>query len=337
MAAESPNYLLLGELRREYLITPSSIALLDQPGGNLLYAACGHSLWGDSPGLLARVGEDYPRSWLDLFRHHGLNTDGVLILPETHDLRSFIAYTDLTTRFTDDPVGHFARLEMSFPKSLLGFEDPNLVADDRANRSSLSIRKGDLPDNYQYAAAAHLCPLDYLSHNLMPAVLRQLGFSTITLDPGPKYMRAQAWADVLALLPGLSAFLVSEEDIRSLFAGRSDDLWEMAEALTPYGCPIIVIKLGAQGQLLYNGESNSKYLIPAYPARVSDPTGAGDSFCGGFLAGYKSTSDPLQAVFYGSVSASLTIEGSGAFYPLETLPGLHQARLEILPESVRKA
>ena len=337
MVAESPSYIILGELRREYLITPAGNVLLDQPGGNLLYAAGGHSLWGDSPGLLARVGEDYPRSWLDKFRQHGLNTDGVRILPESHDLRSFVAYTDLTTRFTDDPLGHFARLEMSFPKSLLGYQDPNLAPDDRANRTPLSIRKFDLPEKYRYARAAHLCPLDYLTHNLMPAVLRELGLSVITLDPGSKYMRAQAWADVLALLIGLTALLVSEEDIRSLFAGRSDDLWEMAEALTPYGCPLIVIKRGAQGQLLYNGESRSKYLIPAYPARVSDPTGAGDSFCGGFLAGYKSTFDPLQAVLYGNVSASLTIEGSGAFYPLETLPGLHQARLEILPESVRRA
>ena len=337
MTTESPSYLLLGELRREYLITPAGNALLDQPGGNLLYAASGLRLWGESPGLIARVGEDYPRSWLDKFRQKGLNADGVSILPEAHDLRSFIAYTDLSSRFTDDPIGHFARHEISFPKSLLGYEDPNLVEDDRTNRSSLSLRKEDVPNEYQYASAAHLCPIDYLTHNLIPSVLRQIGLTTITLDPGPRYMHDQAWDDVLALLPGLSALLVSEEEIRALFAGRSEDMWEMAESLAEYGCPVIVIKRGAEGQLLYNAESKAKYLIPAYPARVSDLTGAGDSFCGGFLAGYKSTFDPLQAVLYGNVSASLTIEGSGAFYPLETLQGLHQARLEMLPESVHKA
>lgn len=337
MTTESPSYLLLGELRREYLITPAGNALLDQPGGNLLYAASGLKLWGKSPGLMARVGEDYPRSWLDMFRQQGLNTDGVAILPEAHDLRSFIAYTELSSYFTDDPISHFARNEITFPKALLGFEDPNLIQDDRINRSSLSLRKEDIPEDYQYASAAHLCPSDYLTHILMPAILRQFGLTTITLDPGPKYMRSKAWEDVMALLPGLSALLVSEQSIRALFEGRSEDIWEMAEALTEYGCPVIVIKRGAEGQMLYNAESKAKYLIPAYPARVSDPTGAGDSFCGGFLVGYKSTFDPLQAVLYGNVSASLTIEGSGAFYPLETLQGLHQARLEMLPESVHRA
>ena len=46
---------------------------------------------------------------------------------------------------------------------------------------------------------------------------------------------------------------------------------------------------------------------------LADPTGAGDAFCGGFLAGYRQTYDPVQAVLHGSVSASLVVEGSGAF------------------------
>jgi len=69
---------------------------------------------------------------------------------------------------------------------------------------------------------------------------------------------------------------------------------------------------------------------------MTDPTGAGDSFCGGFLAGYKKTYDPLQAALYGNVSASLKIEGSGAFYPLDVLPGLAEARLNALKDLVRK-
>ncbi|WP_322808043.1 PfkB family carbohydrate kinase, partial [Thermanaerothrix sp.] len=65
-----------------------------------------------------------------------------------------------------------------------------------------------------------------------------------------------------------------------------------------------------------------------------DPTGAGDAFCGGFLAGYRQTYDPLAAVLHGNVSASLVIEGSGPFYALEALPGLAQARLEALRDAV---
>jgi len=76
--------------------------------------------------------------------------------------------------------------------------------------------------------------------------------------------------------------------------------------------------------------------VPAYPSRMADPTGAGDAFCGGFLAGYQKTFDPLQAALYGNVSASLKVEGSGAFYPLDILPGLAEARLSALKELVRE-
>jgi sugar/nucleoside kinase (ribokinase family) len=67
-----------------------------------------------------------------------------------------------------------------------------------------------------------------------------------------------------------------------------------------------------------------------------DGTGAGDSFCGGFLAGYQKTYDPLRGVLHGSVSASLTIEGSGCFHALEALPGLAERRLESLAGLVRQ-
>jgi sugar/nucleoside kinase (ribokinase family) len=67
-----------------------------------------------------------------------------------------------------------------------------------------------------------------------------------------------------------------------------------------------------------------------------DPTGAGDAFCGGFLAGYRRTYDPLEAVLFGNISASLVVEGTGPFYALDALPGLAQARLDALRQSVRK-
>ena len=124
--------------------------------------------------------------------------------------------------------------------------------------------------------------------------------------------------------------------MRALFHGRSADLWEMAEALGAYGCEHVVIKRGEQGQMLYDVTARTRWEVPAYPARVSDPTGAGDAFCGGFLAGYHRTFDPVQAVLYGNVSASLVVEGCGAFYALDVLPGLPEARLEVLQESYRK-
>jgi hypothetical protein len=54
------------------------------------------------------------------------------------------------------------------------------------------------------------------------------------------------------------------------------------------------------------------------------------------LAGYRKNYDPLEAALHGNVSASLKIEGSGAFYPLDVLPGLAQARLDSLKELARE-
>jgi sugar/nucleoside kinase (ribokinase family) len=70
---------------------------------------------------------------------------------------------------------------------------------------------------------------------------------------------------------------------------------------------------------------------------VIDPTGAGDAFCGGFLAGFRSTYEPVDAALHGNISASLVIEGGGPFYALDALPGLAQARLEGLRGMARKA
>jgi ribokinase len=97
-----------------------------------------------------------------------------------------------------------------------------------------------------------------------------------------------------------------------------------------------VVKRASLGQLVYDAANKKRWEIPAYPARVVDPTGAGDAFCGGFSAGYLLTYDPLRAALHGNVSASLAVEGSGAFYALDSLPGLAQARLQSIAGLVRQ-
>lgn len=331
-----PRAIFIGLLQRAFLILPSGKAFLDIPGGNLLFASVGWLLWqpDSSPGLVARVGEDYPQAWLEMFHQRGLDTRGITVLPEAVDVRHFCAYTSRTTRVTDDPVSHFARLKLPFPKMLLGYHPPSKI-DSRTRLSATSIRLGDVPDLYLDAGAAHLCPVDYLTHSLLPALLRQSQISTITLDPAAGYMNPTYFNLVPALVTGLSAFMPSEEELRFLFQGRSNDLWEMMEALAAYGCDLIVVKRGEGGQALLDAAAHKRWEIPAYPARLVDPSGAGDAFCGGFLAGYCSTYDPLEAALTGNIAASLAIEGSGPFYALDALPGLAQARLEAVRQGVR--
>jgi len=338
MDPQIPRYVIAGRLLREYIILPSNQTLLDVPGGNCLYAAAGLAIWEPDPhpALVARVGEDYPREWLEEFARWGLDTRGIQVLPQPIDLRSFAAYTSRRERSSDDPVAHFARLGQPFPKALLGYRNLASNLDSKIRLQPISLRQGDIPADFLDASAAHLCPVDYLTHSLLPAVLRQAEFTTVTLDPSPGYMNPTFWDEVPALVTGLTAFLPSEEELCALFQGRSSDLWEMAESLAAYGCEIIVIKRGEGGQFLYDAATRSHWEVPAYPSRLVDPSGAGDAFCGGFLAGYRRTYDPLQAALFGNISASLVVEGVGPSYALDALPGLAQARLESLRQSVRR-
>jgi hypothetical protein len=324
------RFLIAGQLRRDYILSNSGNAYLDIPGGNVLYAAAGLGVWEEDIGLISRVGENYPPEWLSLISTFKIDPRGIRILPESIDLRSFVAYTDQDIRHFDTPISHFARLGLEYPKSLLGFVNPPPQLDSRSLPTLLTCRSNDFPKDYLDATAVHLCPLDFLSHTLLPSAFRQGHISTVTIDPGHGYMNPAFWDDIPSVLQGVNVFHTSDTKILNLFLGRSTDLWEMAETLGDLGCEIIVIKRGLRGQMLYIHSNHTKWMIPAYPSRSSDPTGAGSAFCGGFLAGYRRTYDPLEAVLYGNISASLVIEGNGPFYALDTLPGLAAARLEAL-------
>jgi sugar/nucleoside kinase (ribokinase family) len=335
----TPRDLFVGEFRREYSLTSEEEWILDAPGGNALYAAVGYRVWEKDqvPGLLTRVGEDFPQSWLEDFSNQGLDVNGVVVLPQAVDIRSCFIQQGNSTDLVGDPIPYLSRLGVALPQGLIGYPDSNKkTPDNRRTVKITAIREGDIPPGYLTATGAHLCPMDYLSHNLLPAILRQQGFSAITLDPSPSYMNSTYFGDIPALITGLTAFLPSEQDLLTLYKGKSADLWEIAADLGRHGCEFVVIKKGAAGQYLFDTASGRKWEINPYPARVKNLSGAGSSFCGGFLAGFRQTFDPLQAVLYGSVAASLVIEGSGPFFALKALPGLAQARLEALQGAVRE-
>lgn len=328
----------MGELQRDYSLTAEEEWILDAPGGSALYAAVGYRIWesGLLPGILTRVGEDFPQSWLDDFAHQGLDIEGVVVLPRALDLRSCHIQRGNSAELITDPVPKLSRMNISLPPGLIGYPASDQESPNRRRPKITAIRENDIPSSYLSATGAHLCPLDYLSHNLLPAVLRQKGFSTITLDPASAYMDSAYFGDIPALITGLTAFMPSEKDLLNLYRGKTADLWEIAADLTRYGCDLVVIRRGAAGQYLYDAAAGKKWEITSYPARVKNSLGAGNAFCGGFLAGFRQTFDPLQSVLHGSVAASLVVEGSGPFYPMQALPGLTDARLEYLQGAVRE-
>jgi len=334
----TPTFAIAGKLTREYLLPPTGSPRLDAPGGNLLYAVGGLAVWDKSIALISKVNWEYPREWMEDLKARGFDTSGIYLDSENAqaDLRSFIAYTDVNERSTTNAVSHFARREMTFPKSLLGYQPPDGAVRDLRATDPLSPAALHVPKTYRMIQFAHLCPFDFTSQSQMVNLFKGGSNQTLSLDPAPEYMKPTFWRDLRVVLQGVKIFLPSEDEIRSLFWGESHDLWEMAQRISEHGPRIIVIKRGAQGQSVYDADAKKRYEIPAYPARIADPTGAGDAFCGGFLAGYQRTNDPKEAALYGNVSASLKIEGIGPFATLDAMPGLAEARLHALKEMARE-
>jgi sugar/nucleoside kinase (ribokinase family) len=329
----SPQFLIFGNLTREFLLPASGQPHLDVPGGSLLYAGAGLRVWESEVGLVGRVGDDYPRAWLNECRARGLDTRGVKVLPQALDVREFLAFNEAYEASLINPIAHFSRRGLTFPKSLLGYQPPAERGHEEARRLLVS----DIPEEYRTARAALICPMELKVQNQLISGLKRGNTHTFVLDPSEHEMKVKAKRQLPAFLNGVTALLLSQEKLRNLFWGETHDLWEMAEAVSMYGCEYVVIKCGAQGQLLFVAGAKRKIEIPAYPARIADPTGAGAAFNGGFLAGYCKNYDPLEGVLHGSVSASLKLEGSGAFYPLDVMPGLADARLNAVTGLVRGA
>lgn len=328
-----PEFLVFGQLTREYTLPPAEHARLDVPGGSLLYAAAGLRVWESSIGLVGRVGSDYPREWLEKCGSYGFDIRGIRIVEQNLDLREFVCYNEALEVSRINPVTQFARRQMNFPKTLLGYQP----LDERKVEEASKLIVTDIPDGYLTARGALICPMNLVSQTQLIASMKRGDVHTFVLEPASASMHPKARRELPALLNGVTALLTSQEELKNLFWGETNDLWKMAELISMYGCEYVVIKCGAQGQLLYDVKTKRKWEIPAYPARRADPIGAGDTFNGGFLAGYCKHYDPLEGVFYGNISASLKLEGSGAFYPLDVMPGLAEARLNVIKDMAREA
>lgn len=324
------QFVVIGKLTREFLLPAVGQPRLDVAGGSLLYAAAGLGVWEAGIGLVGRVGDDYPRAWLNDVKSRGFDTSGVHILPQKLDVREFTAYTESFEANRVNPVSHFARRQMTVPKSLLGYQP------DKKPDEALKLTVRDIPDEYLTARAAYLCPMDLITQTQLIAGLKRGQVHSFILDPSPVTMTPTSRRELPALLNGVTAFLPSEVEMRNLFQAETHDLWEMAEAISLYGCEYVVIKCGSHGQVLYDSDTKRKWEIPAYPSRVEDVTGAGDAFGAGFVSGFCRNYDPLEGVLRGNISASLMLEGQGAFHPLDVMPGLAEARLSALRDMVKK-
>jgi len=130
-------------------------------------------------------------------------------------------------------------------------------------------------------------------------------------------------------------FLINHEEAAQ-FSGVSD-IASAAKLFLDMGPSVVVIKMGAEGS--YLAQNNSAIFIPVYPIKkLLDPTGAGDSFAGGFMGYLSKTSSPnfSEAVIAGSAMASFCVEGFGVEALLSATPERLKHRIKIIETLVSK-
>ena len=116
--------------------------------------------------------------------------------------------------------------------------------------------------------------------------------------------------DILELISKVDIFMLNDEEACQLT--KKNNLENIADKLLNKGPKIIIIKMGSKGAMVaYKNKKTYVSVVPNTP--LYDPTGAGDSFAGGFL-GYVATHglrSPEQAVIHGNAIASYTVSGFG--------------------------
>ena len=249
------------------------------PGGNSIYAALGMAIWGVRPSIVARYGNDYPvnaiganRVDLSVARKAGLT------------LRNWGLYEE-------DGSRHFI------------FR--------RATRDWFEFcpKVSDLDDGpYPHC---HLGPLPWHLQSDFVAFLRQHGAKLISIDVDDRRIAEVDHRALTAMLGQIDFFLPSRQDVAALYPGISDVHALRCLRDLDSRTKVIGIKRGADGVIVHSAGDSDFVSLPAVASDVVDATGAGDSFCGGFLVGYAETGNAIEAALWGSVSASFAVAGLG--------------------------
>ena len=292
-------------------------------GGNAVYSAAGARLWLDDVGMVGVVPLNYPVHWLKDLEVAGVDTRGVHVLDEAVTCSEWFFYRNDGSRADHLYAEPSAYETFGLTGSSLtvaqaaAFEAhlrsrPSGGKDFAAFRRAHPVQSVHVPPAFRSAQGVHLAPNEAVAQQKMAQDLKVPG-RRITLDPGSNAAQIKA-RSLTALFACLDAVLPSEKELAIMAPGdsREEGLLRLIRA----GVPIAAVKLGAQGAMLQTALSTSCLRVPAFSVRAKDATGAGDAFCGGFLAGLVATGDALSAALCGTVSASFAVEDFGPFHLL---------------------
>jgi sugar/nucleoside kinase (ribokinase family) len=270
------SLLIVGSVALDTVITPfgkNNEAL----GGSATYFALAASYF-NQPRIVAVVGEDFPEEHVQVLRARQVDLKGLEVEKgKTFRWTGKYGY-DLNER--DTLATHLNVFEHFHPKL------PDLY------RTSQFVFLGNIHPNLQLEV------LDQISQPLF-----------IACDTMNMWIENER--EVLSeLIKRVDAIVLNDSEAREL--AKEPNLARAARKIHDMGCRKVIIKKGEHGCLFFTPHSH--FSAPAYPLEsVYDPTGAGDSFAGGFM-GYLSRVGKVddlairQAIIYGSVLASFSVE-----------------------------
>ncbi len=252
-------------------------------GGAASYIALASSYFCKHMSLVSVVGDDFPNNFLDILKSKGVDLAGLQVKQgEKSFFWSGRYHNDMNSRDTLDTQ-----------LNVLENFDP-VVPDNCKDVDFLML--GNLMPLVQQKV------LDQLTKRPKLIVLDTMNFwMDIAMD---ELMKTLAQIDVLT---------INDSEARQLSGEYS--LVKAAQKILTMGPKVLVIKKGEHGALLFNKEEG--FFAPALPLEdVFDPTGAGDSFAGGFIGYLAKTQDisfenMKRAIIFGSAMASFTVEKFG--------------------------
>lgn len=281
-----PELVTIGWLTLDDIVLLDGTVHQNVSGGGALYSAVGAQVWESDVGIQATTGGLDFISVRSAIHQYGIDTGGITSIP-----------------------GHGLELWLLHESDTEKQQVPKLAS---ATAQRMDNERPDLAEPYRHARGYHLAPQSPAGHMRNLASLGELLHSpVITMDIlSDTYVDAQAYEN-LATLAGLTAFLPSQEEVLRIWQPDSVVRW-MHEVRNAYPHLLLAVKTGSEGSLVLDNESGVVWRIPSFPSLVLDTTGAGDAYCGGFLAGLVQGKAVTECAAMGTVSASYVIEAFGA-------------------------
>ena len=280
---------IIGNLTIDDVIHPDGTSQMGTLGGNSVHAAAAALAWTSEVGIVARSGADFPAAALGRLRDAGADISGI--------------------RQVDGPtVRNWVIYEADGRRSWV-YRTP------RGRGAQVAPQPPDIPREWlarQPPPVVHIAAMPLVRAAAVARSVRDRAPGAVVLldthedwPPGGQLLEAASAVDV---------FLPSREELAALLG--HDDPDRAASELTAAGVGCVVVKLGGDGALVAR-PGTGHVRVPAFPATVADPTGAGDSFCGAFAAGLALGDDPVAAARRGCATAAAAIGASGSLRLLD--------------------